>query len=187
VLEVGAGTGAVTRQIGRLLGEEDRLDVCEIEPRFADLLDRNVLTLPNFAPAVAQGRVRLIRGAVQDLIGEREYDYVISGLPFTAFKLTEVEVIFSTIRECLKPGGVFSYFEYVGLRRISRTLRLGKARNRIRSVSAHLNRHIRAHQFARRTVLTNLPPAHARHLRFEEPEGFVARGLTGTSRSGASR
>ncbi len=167
VLEIGAGTGAVTRHLGPLLGEKDELDICELHPDFADILEREVLAQPEFAPGVEAGRVRLLRRPVQDLTCENRYDFIISGLPLTAFKLRDVRDVFKVIRRGLKPGGVLSYFEYVGLRRTSRLLSLGRRRARIQWVSAYLSRNIRDHQFDRTIVLQNIPPAHARHLRFE--------------------
>lgn len=165
VLEVGAGTGAITGYLGTVLKEGDVLDVCEIQPEFADILERDVLSRPVFAPAMREGRVRVLRMPVQMLPFENRYDYVISGLPLTVFDLPMVEEVFAVMRRCLKPEGVFSYFEYVGMRRTSRSLAMGKRRQRIRSVSSYLSEMIRRHQFAQRTVLRNLPPAHARHLR----------------------
>jgi len=166
VLEVGAGTGAVTRYLGSLLGAQDQLDVCELQPDFADILQRDVLSAPPFATAVAQRRVRLLRFPVQELADERRYDFVISGLPLTAFELHDVQDVFAVIRRGLKPGGILSYFEYVGLRKTSRALAIGKKRARIRAVSDYLSECIREHEFARRIVFQNFPPACARHLRF---------------------
>lgn len=166
VLEVGAGTGAVTRYLGPLLGEKDELDICEIDAGFADILESGVLTGTDFVHRVAAGRVRLLRLAVQDLTVEDRYDFIISGLPLNSFELRDVQEIFDVVRRSLRPGGVFSYFEYVGLRRTSRLFAVGRRRERIRLVSRYLSNHIRNHQFHRRTVMTNLPPAHARHLRF---------------------
>ena len=167
VLEVGAGTGAVTRRIGRLLGEGDELDICEIHHEFADILELDLLSRAEFAPAVAAGRVRLLRRPVQELLNTGRYDFVISGLPLTAFELQDVRDVLTTIRRSLKPGGVLSYFEYIGLRKASIILSFGRKRARVREVSAYLSENIRNHQFERTTVLHNLPPAHARHLRFE--------------------
>lgn len=166
VLEVGAGTGPVTRHLGRLLKPTDELDICEVEPEFLDILEHEVLTSREFTPAVEAGRVKLLRMPVQEITHVDHYDFVISGLPLTAFKLRDVRDVFRVIERCLKPGGILSYFEYVGLRRLSRTLMLGEQRRRIRLVSAYLNRHIRAHQVDRQTVLPNAPPAYARHLCF---------------------
>lgn len=166
VLEVGAGTGAITRYLGSLLRPTDRVDICEINPEFATIIEENVLTGPAYTRAVAEDRVRLLRSAVQALDFEHRYDFVISGLPFTAFAYEEVKDIFEVIKRSLKPNGVFSYFEYVAMRQASRIFSVGRRRKRIRSVSTYLSRIIRDHQIASRMVLKNLPPAYARHLRF---------------------
>ena len=170
VLEVGAGTGAVTRHLGTLLGEKDELDICEIQPRLADILRRDVLSRPEFADGVQSGRVRLLVQPVQEIANENHYDFIISGLPLTAFDLPLVEEIFDSFRRCLKPTGVLSYFEYVAMRRTSRTFSVGKSRKRVRSVSRYLTARIREHQFARHTILRNFPPAYARHLKFASEE-----------------
>jgi hypothetical protein len=61
---------------------------------------------------------------------------------------------------------VFSYFEYVGLRRLLTTFSMGKGKRRVTEISTYMDAQIRSHQFARRFVMPNLPPALARHLRF---------------------
>lgn len=167
LLEIGAGTGPITRYLGSILGERDELDICEIKPEFVEILKRDVLSHGNFASALATRRVRLYGTAVQQLARENTYDFIISGLPFSAFGLHDVREVFDVVRRSLKPGGVFSYFEYVGMRKVSRVLAVGKERERIRKVSAFLSSNIHEHQFARRTVLRNLPPARARYLRFD--------------------
>ena len=166
LLEVGAGTGSITRYLGSILGDEDELDICEIEPAFVEILKHDVLSHEHFAPAVAADRVRVIDTAVQDLAHENRYDFVISGLPLTAFGLRDVQDVFGVVRRVLKPAGVFSYFEYVGMRKVARMFSVGKKRDRVRKVSAYLTSTIHAHQFDDRTVLFNLPPARARYLRF---------------------
>lgn len=170
LLEVGAGTGPVTRYLGTLLTDKDRFDICELQPEFADILERDVLSKPPFARMVAEGRVRLLRKPAQKIEGHNVYDFIISGLPLTAFELDDVKKIFSVYKRLLKPDGVLSYFEYTWLRQTSRVLALGRSRSRLRAVNAYLTRNIREHEFASRAVLTNFPPAHARHLRFE-PNG----------------
>lgn len=168
VLEVGAGTGAVTRYLGQILGPEDELDICELQPRLADVLRRDVLRQPQFDKPVKEGRVRLLVMPVQDIGVKNHYDFIISGLPLTVFGLEDVQDVFSSFRKYLKRNGVLSYFEYVAMRRTSRTLALGKSRRRIRSVSRFLSDRIKDHQFARHTVLRNFPPAYARHLQFRD-------------------
>ncbi len=167
LLEVGAGTGPVTRYLGTLLTDKDQFDICELQPEFADILERDVLSKPPFANMVSEGRVRLLRKPAQQIEGENVYDFIISGLPLSMFELDDVKKIFSVYKRLLKPDGVLSYFEYTWLRRTTRVLALGRNRSRLRAVNAFLNRNIREHQFAHRAVLNNFPPANARHLRFE--------------------
>jgi phosphatidylethanolamine/phosphatidyl-N-methylethanolamine N-methyltransferase len=166
VLEVGAGTGPVTRYLGTVLTDKDHFDVCELQPEFADILERDVLSKPPFAKMAAEGRMRLYRQPVQQIEGSGIYDFIISGLPLTAFELDDVKNIYRVFKRLLKPNGVLSYFEYTWLRRTCRVLALGKSRTRLRAVNAYLTSNIREHEFARRAVLNNIPPAHARHLRF---------------------
>jgi phospholipid N-methyltransferase len=166
VLEIGAGTGAVTRRIGQLLGAADQLDIFEVEPAFADILEERVLASACFVGPVAEGRVRLFRKPAQEIVDEGYYDYVISGLPFNSFPLADVRAILDRVKLSLKPGGVFSYFEYMGLRRLITTFSMGKGKIRVTEVSTYMDGQIRAHQFACKVVMPNLPPALARHLRF---------------------
>ncbi|MEK6675236.1 MAG: methyltransferase [Planctomycetota bacterium] len=167
VLEVGAGTGPITKYLGTILKPEDHLDVCELNEDFADTLEEEVLSNGDFRSAVAAGRVNLLRKPIQEIDAVERYDFVISGLPFTSFGIRDVRAILNVIRRCLKPGGTFSYYEYVGLRRASRTLSLGKKRKRVAQVSEYLSRSIAKHQFKEKTILRNFPPAYARHLRFD--------------------
>ena len=60
--------------IGDLLGPEDRLDVCEIQPELADILDNEILNKGKLGEARRQGRVRLIRGSVEDVDAPDTYD-----------------------------------------------------------------------------------------------------------------
>lgn len=167
VLEVGAGTGAVTRVIAELMGDDDRLDICEIQPRFADAIQRDLIDAGPLHKPHREHRVRLLRTAVQNVIEPNAYDYVICGLPFTAFSIGDVTEILEVIEGNLRPGGTFSYFEYVFLRKLGCAFSMGERRGQIRAVSARMDGLIAAHQVDRQTIWTNIPPAYARHLRFE--------------------
>ncbi len=166
VLEVGAGTGPITRYLGSILGPDDELDVCEIQPEFIKTLRQDILTQPDFAEAVASKRVNLLTCPVQEIEGVDKYDFVISGLPLTAFALRDVHDVFKVIRRCLKPEGVLSYFEYVGFRAMSSAFAVGSRRKRVRHVSAYLNRKIRTHQIDCKTIFRNVMPARARYFMF---------------------
>src|SRR5947209_7877719 len=79
ILEVGPGTGAVTREIVRLLLPGDRLDAVEINPSFVTHLRRRFGEDALFRKHLDQ--VELIEGPVEELLGSEVYDFIISGLP----------------------------------------------------------------------------------------------------------
>lgn len=171
ILEVGAGTGAITRHLGTVLRPKDELDICELSADFAEILRRDVLSAESFARPMAEGRVRLLIGPVEKVIADRTYDFVISGLPLTSFTIDQVKAVLGRIRDVLKPGGVFSYFEYIGLRWLSTYLMMGSEGRRAREVSAYMSAGIRTYQTGRQPILRNVPPAFARHWRFDRVDG----------------
>ena len=117
VLEVGPGTGAVTRHIVNQLKPGDRFDLVELNDNFVSILRQSFQNDTNYRHAADFSEVHLL--PLQEFQTEQPYDYIISGLPLTAFGARQVKDILSTIRLILQPGGVFSYFEYVGLRRLA--------------------------------------------------------------------
>src|SRR6516165_8228434 len=65
VLEVGPGTGAVTREIVRQLRADDRLDIVEINASFVDVLRRRFEHEPAFRRRRQQ--TRLIHAPIQEV------------------------------------------------------------------------------------------------------------------------
>lgn len=166
VLEVGAGTGAVTRCIVRVLRAEDELDVCEINPQFVDVLQRWMSSDVPSAELLRTGRLRLIGSAVQEIEDAARYDFIICALPLTRFELPEARAAMTTMSELLKPGGVMSYFEYLYARPLMRRLAFMDRKAAIHAVSAYMDEQIHRYQYATRVVMGNFPPARVRHLRF---------------------
>src|SRR5262245_57412576 len=72
ILEVGPGTGSVTREILRYLQPGDRLDAVEINSHFVHLLRRRFESERPFIRCHDQAEV--IHAAVEDLPGEGVYD-----------------------------------------------------------------------------------------------------------------
>lgn len=168
ILEVGPGTGAVTRHIVHCLRPEDRLDIVEINDRFAALVRGLFEEEAEFRRHAE--RCRVIHAPLQEVPGEGCYDYMISGLPLNNFPLGLVEEIFASYRRLLHPGGVLSYFEYAGIRGIKRRLVGASERQRLDALDAYLGEQIRRHQIGEDLVLVNVPPAIARHMRFDEED-----------------
>jgi phospholipid N-methyltransferase len=164
VLEVGPGTGAVTAQILRQMRPDDRLDIVEINEHFVALLRRRFEQEPLFRSR--RDRVRLFHAPLQEVLGEGVYDFLISGLPLNNFPLALVREIFQAYRRLLKPGGVLSYFEYLGIRRLKGVFVGRRERRHLHVLGRFLGRRLRAYEFRHQDVLLNVPPAVARHLRF---------------------
>jgi phosphatidylethanolamine/phosphatidyl-N-methylethanolamine N-methyltransferase len=165
VLEVGPGTGAVTAEILRCLRAGDRFDIVEINAHFVQLLERRFAEDPHFQRHRKQ--VRILHMPVQEVPGVGEYDFMISGLPLNNFPVALVRDIFVSYRRLLKPEGVLSYFEYLWIRPIKMLLVGKKDKKRLHVLSRMLERRIRAHQIGDERVFLNVPPAIARHFRFE--------------------
>ncbi|HID24396.1 MAG TPA: methyltransferase domain-containing protein, partial [Planctomycetaceae bacterium] len=114
ILEVGPGTGPVTRRIVRLMRPQDRLDLVELNDQFVALLRDRLTSEPEFR-AVAE-QTRLHHGPIQEFQTDAPYDVIISGLPLNNFSPEQVEEIFGCFFRLLASEGVLSYFEYMFLR-----------------------------------------------------------------------
>lgn len=104
VLEVGPGTGAVTRHLAQRLGSNDTLELVEANRPFVDHLAaalRHDARLAAIAP-----RTRLHHGLIQDQqLGH--YDHIVCGLPFANFPPSQTEAVVRQLLASLRPGGGF--------------------------------------------------------------------------------
>jgi phosphatidylethanolamine/phosphatidyl-N-methylethanolamine N-methyltransferase len=169
VLEVGAGTGPVTRELLPLLDAESRLDVVEANPRFAgtvgELVDAYADGHGGRAGERIRERVRVHEAFVEELETDRRYDVLISGLPFANFTPSQVDLIMRRYLRLLRPGGTLTYFAYCATS-TARALVASRAEtSRHRAVERLLAGYRRHYAVARRTVWGNLPPAHVWQLR----------------------
>ncbi|MFF7453825.1 class I SAM-dependent methyltransferase [Kitasatospora sp. NPDC008115] len=191
VLEVGAGTGAVTRRLARVLRAGDRLHAVESNPRFVQRL----LADPELARRGRELGLRVSECRVQDLPEARvsepgedgggggagptaeRYDVIVSGLPFTNFEPVEVRRILDLYLRLLVPGGELTYFSYLGTS-TARLLTSGPRQGaRHRAVVRLLRRFEREYGLGSRTVWRNVPPARAHLLR--APDGHRAAPVSG--------
>jgi len=164
ILEVGPGTGAVTAEIVKQLGPDDRLDIVEINAHFVAVLKRRFAEEPEFFKHREQ--VQLIHAPLQEVPGHGNYDFMISGLPLNNFPLRLVREIYENYERLLKPGGVLSYFEYLGIRALKMPFVTRYERRRLKVLGRFLGRRIQRYEIGRKKVFWNMPPAIARHLRF---------------------
>jgi phosphatidylethanolamine/phosphatidyl-N-methylethanolamine N-methyltransferase len=165
ILEVGPGTGAVTRQIIGRMGASDSLDMVELNETFVQQLRGRFASEPAFQ-AVAS-RARVLHCPVEELPHEQTYDVIVSGLPFNNFPAALVEQILAALYGLLSPGGTLSFFEYIAVRR-ARALFSGRAdRERLRGIARALEAVLGPHEIRRDAVWLNVTPAWVHHVQRE--------------------
>ncbi|MFP6767719.1 MAG: methyltransferase domain-containing protein [Planctomycetaceae bacterium] len=162
VLEVGPGTGAVTRRIVDLLEPDDRFDLVEINQAFADVLESRFLDDPPFARMTDSSRIHTI--PLQDYTAEEPYDIIISGLPMNNFSQELVAELFEAYFRLLNPEGTLSYFEYMFMRPLRKAVSGRNDRERVNQIATIMRDHRRQRRSRTSWVFANLPPAWVQHL-----------------------
>jgi phospholipid N-methyltransferase len=166
VLEVGPGTGAVTRQIVESIGPSDQFDLVELNEQFVLHLQGRFRDEPAFA--AVSDRTTIIHGPLEELPRDRKYDTIVSGLPLNNFSVADVERILAAFAELLAPRGTLSFFEYVAVRP-ARAAVSGRAdRERLRGIGRALRGALDGNEIHRDLVWPNLPPAWVHHVRFAQ-------------------
>lgn len=162
VLEVGAGTGALTRAIIDRLGPEDRLDLIEINPEFVQVLHEQFSTRPG-GP-----QVTIEQCDVELLPRDWQYDVIVSSLPLLNFPPEKVRAVFELFFDVLlRPGGTLSYYDYWA--KELRTFVVGpRERRRMKAVLEVTKEFRRRYEVQDRLIPWNLTPALVHYLRRPE-------------------
>ncbi len=163
VVEMGPGTGAVTRGIVEAMQPDDKLDCFEINPEFADYLRRVVATDPAFE--ASRHQIKVHTADASHAVIDAPADYVICSVPLNNLPPAAVEAILEAGARLLAGDGWFTYFEYVLLPRLRGATAAHGERERIRAVQ-QLKAQFSGAGTCSRIVLPNLPPARAVHVPF---------------------
>jgi phospholipid N-methyltransferase len=163
ILEVGPGTGAVTRRLVELLGPQDCLDLVELNSSFVDCLRQRFRNEPAFQ-AVA-GQARVLHCPVEELPPGTRYHLIVSGLPLNNFAVADVRRILDALAGLLEPGGTLSFFEYIGVRRVKQLLSGRVERARLRGIGQVMDALLAQREIRRDGIWLNVPPAWVHHVR----------------------
>ena len=163
LLEVGPGTGAVTRRIIDGMGREDSLDLVELNEAFVERLERRFQTEPKFQ-AVAD-RARVLHCPIEELPRHQRYDVIVSGLPLNNFSVADVERMLAALTNLLAPGGTLSFFEYIAVRSARAVVSRRAERSRLRGIGQAMRAVLGPHEIRRDSVWLNVLPAWVHHVR----------------------
>jgi ornithine lipid N-methyltransferase len=105
LVELGAGTGPITRVIGEHVQPDCRVIVIERDPDFTRLLRERFQDRPNFE--IVEGDVRELKSILADR-GIATVDHVISGLPVPSFPRELQHDLFRNVRNVLRDNGTFN-------------------------------------------------------------------------------
>ncbi|MBM4257034.1 MAG: methyltransferase domain-containing protein [Deltaproteobacteria bacterium] len=157
VLEVGAGTGAITQAILSRLSQGDHLDLYEINPAFAAVLRQTV-------GSVSGPMVKVYEADIESVAHDVRYDFIVSSLPLLNLPPDKVDRIFVLLLSVLKPGGTLSYYDYWA-KELRQFIHGTAERQRVREVLRVTRGYLQRYQYHHRVMFTNVPPASIHYLR----------------------
>ena len=157
LLEVGAGTGAVTTALAAALGQQDTLLVVEQNAPFAAHLKARLADDTAFGGL--QDRVRILHASVSVLEPVSRFHAIVSSLPFNNFNPEEVAGYLGLFRSLLLPGGEIRFYEYLAIRRLRAAFSSPQERRRLTGVGRALTAALASYTSQSRIVWCNLPPA----------------------------
>lgn len=143
VLEIGAGTGPLTREITRYLRGDDLLNVVEINDHFYQTINEKF----------DQHNINVLH---QDILNHNpsvKYDYIFSSLPYEAMSEDLIRSIWTKKLDLCNDQAYICYFKYVSFRKFKCSFE-----------QEIVNRF----QHDKKIVLRNLPPAKLFTLEIDE-------------------
>ncbi|OHB76802.1 MAG: hypothetical protein A2W31_12550 [Planctomycetes bacterium RBG_16_64_10] len=163
ILEVGPGTGAVTRSIIEAMRPADQFDLVEINLEFVRYLRHWFATKPSFQKVA--DRTVVHHGNITEFRCDKPYDVIVSGLPLNNFSEADVRNILAAFCRVARPGATLSFFQYMAVRQTRLLISGQRQRARLRGVGAALDELLEDQEIHRDWVWTNVPPAWVHHVR----------------------
>jgi len=166
ILEIGAGSGPITKQILPLLREGDEFHVVEYNPKLAKIVEKIVAKSDN------KHLVKVHAIAIQEFKQRgRKFDHVVSTLPLNTFKPEVVKDFYKQLdKDLLADKGDFSYVELMGIP----TLRLIAQKifsiidpepyRRFRAITHTKNGYLHGKEVEDDIIMRNIPPIWVTHV-----------------------
>lgn len=134
ILEIGPGTGPLTKEISELVRPKDHFDVVEIHDHFFELVKKKYR-----GPNISIHHEDIIR-----FNNGRTYDYIFSSLPYEAMPEEVTQKIWEKKLELCSSKAYICYFKYVSFRKFKCNFEEAV---------------VEKYQSDKKVVLLNIPPA----------------------------
>lgn len=134
ILEIGPGTGVLTKQIIRYLRPEDHFDVVEIHEHFYRMIERKF----------ASENVHVHHNDFLKFITPCKYDYIFSSLPYESLPTQISRQIWEKKLDCCNQNAYISYYKYLNFKSFRCTFE---------------EQVVKKYQCDHKLVFLNLPPA----------------------------
>ncbi len=159
VLEVGAGTGSLTKELEHIINRHPSVDidvdVVEISPIFCEILNKKFSSHQHISINCA---------SILDWKSPYSYDFIICTLPFNSFESESMKTIINHLKHLLSSKGIISYVAYAGIADIKKYFLWGKAKKEHLEKVNVIKSMRKKYQIDARTVIANCPPIRIYHL-----------------------
>lgn len=155
VLEVGGGSGSITKEIISKLGPDDRLEVIEIDLELCGVLEKKFGNHKN---------VTINHVSILDWSPDTTYDFIISSLPFNSLGYDFVCQVIGKYLNLIKKNGAISYFEYMCLASIKKRFLSSSQRRDFIALYNCLTDFREHREIERVSVFFNFPPAYVYYI-----------------------
>ena len=144
ILEIGPGTGPLTKQITKLLRPKDNLDIVELHEHFFKTIQQKY----------QRQNICVHHQDILNFNSDNKYDYIFSSLPYEAMSEELIREIWRTKLNLCKQKAFICYFKYVSFRKFK---------------SNFEKEIVQRYQRDKKVVLLNLPPAKVFTLQINNP------------------
>lgn len=157
LLEVGAGTGAITQELLKKVQPGDVVDLVELEEELAEVLQRKFGDNP---------QVNIINMSITDWQPDYQYDAMVMSVPLAILPRPVTQSIWEHCQSLLKPGAQAAYISYIGFPIWKQYFLFGDERKAYKENLDYLADFRRQYMTSHKEVMANLPPAYVYYLTF---------------------
>jgi len=144
ILEIGPGTGPLTKQIAQLIRPCDQLDIVEIHDHFFQTIRAKY----------QQENISIYHQDILQFSASQKYDYIFSSLPYEAMNEELAKKIWQRKLNLCQQKAFICYFKYVSFRKFKCDFE---------------KELVKRYQQDKKIVLRNFPPARVFTLQIQEP------------------